>query len=76
MYKIRTTPERLHYPIVLSEEFVAVHDDKERAAPIVTDKDILEFVQNSKNISLMQIPTMKIKSNMLLFPHHPKLGAS
>ncbi|GFW63871.1 hypothetical protein TNCV_3744751 [Trichonephila clavipes] len=33
-----------------SEEFVAIDDDNVCETPIVTDKDILEFVQSSKNI--------------------------
>ncbi|GFS62576.1 hypothetical protein TNCV_1263291 [Trichonephila clavipes] len=36
--------------IVSSEEFVAVEDDDVCTAPIMTDKDILEFVQSLKNI--------------------------
>ncbi|GFW51664.1 hypothetical protein TNCV_4213401 [Trichonephila clavipes] len=32
------------------EVFVAVNDDNVRAVPIITDKDILEFVKSSKNI--------------------------
>ncbi|GFV58746.1 hypothetical protein TNCV_3730841 [Trichonephila clavipes] len=35
---------------VSSKEFPAVDDDNLRTAPIITDKDILEFVQSSKNI--------------------------
>ncbi|GFX27549.1 hypothetical protein TNCV_4996041 [Trichonephila clavipes] len=35
-------------PIVSSHEFVAVNDDNVRKAPIMTDKDILEFVQSLK----------------------------
>ncbi|GFS96474.1 hypothetical protein TNCV_17881 [Trichonephila clavipes] len=37
-------------PIVSSEEFVAVGDDNVCTARIMTYKDILEFVQSSKNI--------------------------
>uniref|UniRef100_A0A8C4SEN5 HTH CENPB-type domain-containing protein n=1 Tax=Erpetoichthys calabaricus TaxID=27687 RepID=A0A8C4SEN5_ERPCA len=40
----------LDCPTVSSEEFVAVDDDNVCTAPIMTDKDILEFVQSSKNI--------------------------
>ncbi|GFW14261.1 hypothetical protein TNCV_3548501 [Trichonephila clavipes] len=36
--------------IVLTDEFIAVDDDNVCSAPIMTDKDILEFVQSSKNI--------------------------
>ncbi|GFV98300.1 hypothetical protein TNCV_622591 [Trichonephila clavipes] len=35
---------------VSSEEFVAVDDDNAYAAPIMADKDILEFVQSSKDV--------------------------
>ncbi|GFV08951.1 hypothetical protein TNCV_3821941 [Trichonephila clavipes] len=37
-------------PIVLSGEFLAVEDDNVFKAPIMADKDILKFVQSSKNI--------------------------
>uniref|UniRef100_A0A8C4RRF5 Tigger transposable element-derived protein 4 n=1 Tax=Erpetoichthys calabaricus TaxID=27687 RepID=A0A8C4RRF5_ERPCA len=40
----------LDCPTVSSEEFVAVDDDNVCTAPIMADKDILEFVQSSKNI--------------------------
>ncbi|GFW24480.1 hypothetical protein TNCV_607211 [Trichonephila clavipes] len=36
--------------IVLSEKFVVVDDGTVCAAPIMTDKDILDLVQSSKNI--------------------------
>ncbi|GFX15206.1 hypothetical protein TNCV_2709111 [Trichonephila clavipes] len=35
---------------VLMEEFIAVDDNNVYTFPIMTDKDILEFVQSSKNI--------------------------
>ncbi|GFU58800.1 hypothetical protein TNCV_2331781 [Trichonephila clavipes] len=35
---------------VLKKEFVAVDDDNAYAAPIMADKDILEFVQSSKDV--------------------------
>ncbi|GFU20030.1 hypothetical protein TNCV_1191741 [Trichonephila clavipes] len=37
-------------PMVLSEEFIGVDDDNVYRAPIMEGKDILEFVQNTKNI--------------------------
>ncbi|GFV01555.1 SCAN domain-containing protein 3 [Trichonephila clavipes] len=40
----------LDYPAVSWEEFVAVDDDNVSKSPIITEKDILEFVQSSKNI--------------------------
>ncbi|GFT70964.1 uncharacterized protein TNCV_694941 [Trichonephila clavipes] len=45
----RKTPAGLDCPIVLLEELFAVDDDddNECTAPIMTDKDILEFVQTS-----------------------------
>ncbi|GFT77064.1 hypothetical protein TNCV_1099411 [Trichonephila clavipes] len=46
MNKIWKAPAGLDYPIVLSEEFVAV-DDNVCTAPIVTY--VLEFVQSSEN---------------------------
>ncbi|GFT29662.1 hypothetical protein TNCV_4890881 [Trichonephila clavipes] len=36
--------------IVLLEEFISVDDDNICTVPIMADKDILEFVQSSKNI--------------------------
>ncbi|GFU73263.1 hypothetical protein TNCV_167461 [Trichonephila clavipes] len=50
MNKIRRIPVGLNCPIVLSEEFTAVDDDNVCTAPIMTNKDILELVQISKNI--------------------------
>ncbi|GFV03889.1 SCAN domain-containing protein 3 [Trichonephila clavipes] len=40
----------LKCPTVSQEKFVAVDDDNVCTAPIMADKDILEFVQSSKNI--------------------------
>ncbi|GFT96001.1 uncharacterized protein TNCV_312971 [Trichonephila clavipes] len=51
MNKIRKTPAVLDCPIVLSEEFIAIDDDNVcMYSPIMSNKDILEFVQSSKNI--------------------------
>ncbi|GFU73265.1 hypothetical protein TNCV_167481 [Trichonephila clavipes] len=50
MNKIRKTLAGLHCPIVLSEEFIAIDDDNACTSPIMAEKDILEFVQSSKNI--------------------------
>ncbi|GFV33226.1 hypothetical protein TNCV_4635151 [Trichonephila clavipes] len=36
--------------VVLLEEFIAVDDDNICTSPILADKDILEFVESSKNI--------------------------
>ncbi|GFV86409.1 hypothetical protein TNCV_1469711 [Trichonephila clavipes] len=49
MNKIRKMQAEFDCPFVLSEEFVAV-EDIVYTAPILTDKDLLEFVQSSKNI--------------------------
>ncbi|GFW60789.1 hypothetical protein TNCV_2672101 [Trichonephila clavipes] len=49
MNNIWKTLAVLECPIVLSEEFLAVDDDDVCTALIIADKDILEFVQNSKN---------------------------
>ncbi|GFY26386.1 SCAN domain-containing protein 3 [Trichonephila clavipes] len=51
MNKIRKIPAGLDCPTVPSEEFVGVDDDNVCTAPIMADKDILKFVQSSKNIS-------------------------
>ncbi|GFX19344.1 hypothetical protein TNCV_3014831 [Trichonephila clavipes] len=47
---MRKTPSALDCPIISSEGFVVVNDDNVCTAPIIADKDILEFVQSSKNI--------------------------
>ncbi|GFV20045.1 hypothetical protein TNCV_1696631 [Trichonephila clavipes] len=42
---------RIDCPILLSEEFITVNDDNVCVQPqIMADKDILEFVESSKNI--------------------------
>ncbi|GFX44112.1 hypothetical protein TNCV_4119081 [Trichonephila clavipes] len=50
MNTLRKTPDGLECPIILSEEFTAVDDGNVRADPSMTDKNIFEFVQSSKNI--------------------------
>ncbi|GFU75768.1 hypothetical protein TNCV_1652281 [Trichonephila clavipes] len=50
MNKIRKTSAGLDCPTVLAEELISVDDDNVCTAPIMADKDILEFVQISKNI--------------------------
>ncbi|GFY15423.1 hypothetical protein TNCV_1572341 [Trichonephila clavipes] len=51
MNKIRKTPAGLDCPtVLLSEEFIGVDDDNVCTAKTMADKDILEFVQSSKNI--------------------------
>ncbi|GFT27155.1 hypothetical protein TNCV_40181 [Trichonephila clavipes] len=50
MSKIQRTPAELNFPIVLSEDFIAEDDDNVYADPIMVDKNILHFVQSSKNI--------------------------
>ncbi|GFW18943.1 hypothetical protein TNCV_5133951 [Trichonephila clavipes] len=48
---MRKTATRLDCPTMSSEEFVAVDDDNVCTILYMTDKDILEFVQSSKNIA-------------------------
>ncbi|GFX76748.1 hypothetical protein TNCV_664551 [Trichonephila clavipes] len=50
MNKIQETAVEIDCLIVSSEEFVAVNDPNVCTASIMADKDILEFVQSSKNI--------------------------
>ncbi|GFW39342.1 SCAN domain-containing protein 3 [Trichonephila clavipes] len=50
MYKVRKTPVGLECPAVSSEECIAVDEDNVCTTPIMADKDILEFVESSKNI--------------------------
>ncbi|GFT28197.1 hypothetical protein TNCV_645561 [Trichonephila clavipes] len=50
MNKIPKTLAGSDCPMVLSEEFIAVGDDNVCIAPIIAGKDILKFVQRSKNI--------------------------
>ncbi|GFW86561.1 hypothetical protein TNCV_4333451 [Trichonephila clavipes] len=72
MNKILKTPVGLECPTVSSEVFVVVEDNDMHTAPIIPNKDILEFDKSSK-ISLMQIPTMTMKRIMqVLFSRHPK----
>ncbi|GFX28025.1 oxysterol-binding protein-related protein 11 [Trichonephila clavipes] len=49
-HQILKTPAGLHCHTGLSDKFVAVDDGNVSTAPLMTDKDVLEFVQNSKNI--------------------------
>ncbi|GFV43642.1 hypothetical protein TNCV_2679431 [Trichonephila clavipes] len=51
MNKIRKTLSGLDCSTVSSEGFVAVEDDNECTAQIMTDEDISEFVRSSKNIN-------------------------
>ncbi|GFT13638.1 hypothetical protein TNCV_3831091 [Trichonephila clavipes] len=67
------TTAGLNYPIVLSEAFIAVVDDNVCTAPIMADKDILEFVQNSKNIVDADSKDEHEMNNAApVFPRHPK----
>ncbi|GFV29674.1 SCAN domain-containing protein 3 [Trichonephila clavipes] len=50
MNKIWKTPAGLDCFTVSSEEFVALYDNNECTTPIMADKDILMFVQSTKNI--------------------------
>ncbi|GFW23744.1 hypothetical protein TNCV_2032871 [Trichonephila clavipes] len=50
MNKSRKTLAGLDSPTVSSEECIAIDDDNVCTAPIMADKDILEFVQSSINI--------------------------
>ncbi|GFY16540.1 hypothetical protein TNCV_735691 [Trichonephila clavipes] len=51
MNKIRRKPVGLYCSFVLSEEFIAVDSDNMCTAPIMAEKDNLEFVESSKNIT-------------------------
>ncbi|GFX19197.1 putative transposable element [Trichonephila clavipes] len=51
MNKIWKTPAGLDCLIVFFAEFIGVDDDKACTVPIIADKDILEFVQSSKNMN-------------------------
>ncbi|GFV85555.1 DDE-1 domain-containing protein [Trichonephila clavipes] len=50
MDNVRKTPAVLDFPIVLLEEFIAVHYDSVRTASVRTNIYILEFVRSSKSI--------------------------
>ncbi|GFV72572.1 hypothetical protein TNCV_4084721 [Trichonephila clavipes] len=52
MNKIRKTPAGLDCHIILSEEFIAVDDYNECTTTILAGKDMLMFVQSSKNIDV------------------------
>ncbi|GFV85589.1 hypothetical protein TNCV_3774131 [Trichonephila clavipes] len=45
------TRDGMDFPIVLSEKFSTVNDDNVYTVPIMADKDILGFLQSSKNIN-------------------------
>ncbi|GFW92942.1 SCAN domain-containing protein 3 [Trichonephila clavipes] len=63
------------YTTVSPEEFVAVDDDNVCTAPIMADKDILEFVQSSKSIiDTDSDDENEINNVQLLFPLYPKRG--
>ncbi|GFU30195.1 uncharacterized protein TNCV_3625291 [Trichonephila clavipes] len=47
---MRKTPAGLDCSIVLLENSVVIDDDNVCTAPITPDKNVLEFVQSSKNI--------------------------
>ncbi|GFX64682.1 hypothetical protein TNCV_4681581 [Trichonephila clavipes] len=79
MNKIRKTPVGLDCPIVLSEEFIAVGDDNVCTATIMADKDVLEFVEISKNImdtgsddenELNNVAPLSLSLSLSLFSHH------
>ncbi|GFU57224.1 hypothetical protein TNCV_3634161 [Trichonephila clavipes] len=61
-------------PTVSSEEFVEVNDDNVCTAPIMTDEDISEFVQSSKNTIDAVSDDKKEMKMKLLSSRHPKLG--
>ncbi|GFT85928.1 hypothetical protein TNCV_3255761 [Trichonephila clavipes] len=41
----------LNCPTATSEEFVALDDDNSYTSPMMTDKDIFDFFQSSKNVT-------------------------
>ncbi|GFV35497.1 hypothetical protein TNCV_3205281 [Trichonephila clavipes] len=51
MNKIRKTPPGLDCPTVSPEEFIAGDEDIVYIVPMMADKDNLELVQSSKNIT-------------------------
>ncbi|GFV18394.1 SCAN domain-containing protein 3 [Trichonephila clavipes] len=58
----------LDSPTVSSEEFVAVNDDNVYTTPIMADKNILEFVQSSKNIIDVYFEDENEMNNAVLTP--------
>ncbi|GFV17115.1 hypothetical protein TNCV_3632781 [Trichonephila clavipes] len=69
MIKIRKTPAGLDCPTVSTKEFVAVDDGNVYTAPVMADKDILQFVQGLKRIVDADSDD---ENEQLLFPRHPK----
>ncbi|GFU63537.1 hypothetical protein TNCV_1000881 [Trichonephila clavipes] len=64
--------ELLDCPAVSSEEFVFPDVDNVYTAPMIADKDILEFVKSSKDI----IQTDSEDKNEMNNAAHPKCGTS
>ncbi|GFX66742.1 ig-like and fibronectin type-III domain-containing protein 2 [Trichonephila clavipes] len=62
------------FPTVSSEEFVAVDDDNLYTAPIMADKDILEFVQGSNNIFDADSDDEKEMTNAAPVPMSSEIG--
>ncbi|GFW72941.1 hypothetical protein TNCV_830641 [Trichonephila clavipes] len=64
-------------PIESSEECVAVNDDNVSTTPIMADKEILEFIESSKNIIDANSDDENEMNNATpLFPPHPKYRTS
>ncbi|GFW94567.1 hypothetical protein TNCV_4246081 [Trichonephila clavipes] len=71
--KVRKTPAESDCPIALPEDLIAVDDDNVRTTPIMSDKNILELVESSKNVINADSDDGNEMNNVqLLFPHHPK----
>ncbi|GFW69893.1 hypothetical protein TNCV_1403461 [Trichonephila clavipes] len=68
------TPAGLDSPIALSEEFIAVGDDKVCTSLIIADKCLLEFVQSSKNNIDADYYYENEMNNAAPVPNHPKWG--
>ncbi|GFW40193.1 hypothetical protein TNCV_5118761 [Trichonephila clavipes] len=64
--------KRTKHPTVSSEEFDTVDDDNVCTAPIMTDKDILDIIQSSKNIIDADSDDENEMNNAAPVPRHPK----
>ncbi|GFV46353.1 hypothetical protein TNCV_3232421 [Trichonephila clavipes] len=68
MNKTQKTAAGLNHPTVPLEEIVAVDDDNLCTAPIIAEKDILEFVHGSKNIIDTDANDKDKMNNAMLVP--------
>ncbi|GFU77232.1 hypothetical protein TNCV_4126091 [Trichonephila clavipes] len=70
---MRKTPAGLDWPIVFSEEITTVDDENMCTTSIMGDKDILKFVQSSKNITDADADKENEINNVAPVPTSPEM---